>query len=140
MADSLVNFESRPEAQYLLAGWRRQWSNGGRISSGLPRYLIEKLEAQKIGEMDRTVSELCYPFQLAGTHDTYRPKTSYLDGLPAGPLQRENAFYNAGNGLIIFLGEEPSHQIELYARAFFQGISDLGISQTVAVEERSTRS
>ena len=134
MADSLVTFESKPEARYLLAGWRRQWSNGGRISSGLPRYLIEKLEAQKIGEMDRTVSELCYPFQLAGTHDTYRPKTSYLDGLPASPLQRENAFYDAGNGLIIFLGEEPSHQIELYARAFFQGISDLGINQTVAVE------
>ena len=84
--------------------------------------------------MDRTVSELCFPFQVAGTHDTYRPKASYLDGLPAGPLQRENAFYDAGNGLIIFLGEEPSHQVELYARAFFQGISDLGISQTVAVE------
>ena len=46
MADSLVTFESKPEARYLLAGWRRQWSNGGRISSGLPRYLIEKLEAQ----------------------------------------------------------------------------------------------
>ena len=45
MADSLVTFETKPEAQYLLAGWRRQWSNGGRISSGLPRYLIEKLEA-----------------------------------------------------------------------------------------------
>ena len=134
MADSLVTFESKPEARYLLAGWRRQWSNGGRISSGLPRYLIEKLEAQKIGEMDRTVSELCYPFQVAGTHDTYRPKTSYLEGLPAGPLQRENDFYDAGNGLIIFLGEEPWQQIELYARAFFQGISDLGISQTVAVE------
>ncbi len=88
MADSLVTFESKPEARYLLAGWRWQWSNGGRISSGLPRYLIEKLEAQKIGEMDRTVSELCYPFQVAGTHDTYRPKTYYLDGLPASPLQR----------------------------------------------------
>jgi hypothetical protein len=73
MADSLVTFESKPEARYLLAGWRRQWSNGGRISSGLPRYLIEKLEAQKIGEMDQTVSELCYPFQVAGTHDTHRP-------------------------------------------------------------------
>ncbi|SVE00539.1 uncharacterized protein METZ01_LOCUS453393, partial [marine metagenome] len=28
MADSLVTFESKPEARYLLAGWRRQWSNG----------------------------------------------------------------------------------------------------------------
>ena len=81
MADSLVTFESKPEARYLLAGWRRQWSNGGRISSGLPSYLIEKLKAQKIGEMDRTVSELCYPFQLAGTHDTIRhEKTPHSRG------------------------------------------------------------
>ncbi|MBM10903.1 MAG: hypothetical protein CL759_02345 [Chloroflexi bacterium] len=134
MADPLVTFGNKPVARYLLAGWRRQWSNGGRISSGLPRYMIEKLDAQKIGEMDRAVSELCYPFQLPGTHDTYRPKTSYLDGLPSEPLQRENAFYDAGNGLIIFLGEEPLQQIDLYAKAFFQGIQDLGISLTVAVE------
>ena len=84
--------------------------------------------------MDRTVSELCYPFQVAGTHDTYRPKTSYLEGLPASPFQRENGFYDAGNGLIIFLGEEPWLQVEPYASAFFQGIRELGISETVVVE------
>ncbi len=49
-------------------------------------------------------------------------------------MQRENAFYDAGNGLIIFLGEEPWLQIELYGEAFFQGVKDLGISQTVAAE------
>jgi len=134
MAESLVTFERKPEGQYLIAGWRRQWSDGGGISGGLPEYLIDKMGAQKIGEMGRTVSELCYPFQVAGTHDTYRPKTSYLEGLPASPLQRENGFYDAGNGLIIFLGEEPWLQIELYANAFFQGIRELGISKTVAVE------
>ncbi len=134
MPDSLVTFEQKPEGKYLIAGWRRQWSSGGRISGGIPRYLISRLNAQKIGEMDRKVSELCYPFQVAGTHDTYRPKTSYQEGLPAGPLQRENGFYDAGNGLIIFLGEEPWFQIELYARAFFQGIRDLGITRTAAVE------
>lgn len=134
MAESLVTFERKPEGRYLIAGWRRQWSDGGGISGGLPEYLIDKMGAQKIGEMDRTVSELCYPFQVAGTHDTYRPKTSYLEGLPASPFQRENGFYDAGNGLILFLGEEPWLQVELYASAFFQGIRELGISKTVAVE------
>ena len=134
MAESLVTFERKPEGRYLIAGWRRQWSDGGGISGGLPEYLIDKMGALKIGEMGRTVSELCYPFQVAGTHDTYRPKTSYLEGLPASPLQRENGFYDAGNGLILFLGEEPWLQVELYASAFFQGIRELGISETVAVE------
>lgn len=134
MSESLVNLERKPKCRYLLAGWHRQWSDGGGISGGLPRYLIDKLGADKIGEMNRTVSELCYPFQVAGTHDNYRPKTSYLEGLPNSHLQRENGFYDAGEGLIIFLGEEPWLQIELYAKAFFQGVSELGIEQTVAVE------
>ncbi len=81
MADSLVTFESKPEARYLLGEWRRQWCKGGSISSGLPSNLIEKLKPQKIGEMDRTVSQLCYPFQLAGTHDTIRhEKTPHSRG------------------------------------------------------------
>jgi predicted ATP-grasp superfamily ATP-dependent carboligase len=134
MAESLVTFERKPEGRYLIAGWQRQWSDGGGISGGLPEYLIDKLGAETIGERDRTVSELCYPFQAPGTHDTYRPKTSYLEGLPATPFQRENGFYDAGNGLIIFLGEEPWLQVEIYASAFFQGIRELGISKTVAVE------
>ncbi len=51
MADELLILQEKPAAEYLIAGWRRQWSNGGRISSGLPRYLIEKLGAKKIGEL-----------------------------------------------------------------------------------------
>ena len=87
MAESLVTFERKPNGRYLIAGWQRQWSDGGGISGGLPEYLIDKMSAEKIGEMNQTVSELCYPFQVAGTHDTYRPITSYLEGLPASPLQ-----------------------------------------------------
>ncbi len=30
MADELVNLESKPVAKQLIAGWRRQWSPGGR--------------------------------------------------------------------------------------------------------------
>ncbi|SVE24129.1 uncharacterized protein METZ01_LOCUS476983, partial [marine metagenome] len=54
MPDELVNFSEKPEAKILIAGWRRQWSDGGRVSGGLTRYLIEKLGAKKIGEMSQT--------------------------------------------------------------------------------------
>ena len=134
MPDGLVNFSEKPTAKYLIAGWRRQWSDGGRVSGGLTRYLIEKLGAKKIGEMGPTVSHNCYPFQVAGTHDTFRPLAAYEDGLPTKDMYRENYFYDAGNGLIIFRGEEPWFHIEIFGQAFFQAVSELGIKTTVAVE------
>jgi predicted ATP-grasp superfamily ATP-dependent carboligase len=134
MTDDVLNLSEKPSADYLIAGWRRQWSNGGRISSGLPRYLIEKLGARKIGELGKDVSSLCYPFQVAGTHDTFRPKVAFRDGLPTTPMERENIFYDCGNGLIVFLGEEPWARIDVYGQGFFQAVQELGIKQTVAVE------
>ncbi|MCH7620720.1 MAG: PAC2 family protein [Chloroflexi bacterium] len=134
MADELVIFEQKPAANYLIAGWRRQWSNGGRISSGLPRYLIEKLSAKKIGELGPQVSTMCYPFQVAGTHDAFRPVAAFQEGLPSESMHRENYFFDGGNGLIIFLGEEPWYRLDLYVQGFIEAIKELGIKQTVAVE------
>lgn len=134
MPDELLILHEKPPADYLIAGWRRQWSNGGRISSGLPRYLIEKLGARPIGRLGDQISTLCYPFQVAGTHDTFRPAAAFQDGLPSSPMTRENDFYDAGNGLIIFLGEEPWSRIDLYGAGFFQAVQELGVQQTVAVE------
>ncbi|PKB79076.1 MAG: hypothetical protein BZY88_15210 [SAR202 cluster bacterium Io17-Chloro-G9] len=134
MADEMLNLEKKPEAKYLIAGWRRQWSDGGEISSGLPRYLIQKLNAERIGEMGPEVSKLCYPFQVPGTHDTYRPRVAYEDGLPSKGMTRTNNFFDAGNGLIIFLGEEPWFRLDVYASAFFQAVRELGVEKTVAVE------
>ena len=134
MSEQLFVFDEKPPAQYMIAGWRRQWSNGGRISSGLPRYLIDKLGARKIGSLAAEVSKMCYPFQVAGTHDAFRPAVAYRDGLPSRSMSRENDFYDAGNGLIIFLGEEPWYRLDIYGDGFFQAIQELGLQQTVAVE------
>ena len=134
MADEQLILDPSPGAKYLLCGWRRQWSDGGEISSGLPRYLIEKRQARRIGEMGPEISRLCYPFQVPGTHDTYRPRVAYRDGLPSRQMQRENYFFDAGNGLVIFLGEEPWFRLDVYAAAFFRAVRELGVLQTVAVE------
>jgi hypothetical protein len=134
MADELVVFQEKPPAKYLIAGWRRQWSDGGEISSGLPRYLIDQTNAKRIGQMGLEVSKLCYPFQVPGTHDLYRPRIAYQDGLPSEEMRRENLFYDAGDGLIIFRGEEPWFRIDVYGQAFFQALEELGVTSTVAVE------
>ena len=134
MPSDLLIVHERPAAQYLIAGWRRQWSDGGDISSGLSRYLIARLSAKKIAEMSPTLSNMCYPFQVAGTHDAFRPRAAFQDGLPSRPMAWENGFYDAGNGLIIFRGEEPWFRMDLYGQAFFEALSELGIQQTVTVE------
>ena len=134
MAEELFTFTDKPEANYLIAGWRRQWSNGGRISSGLPRYLIDKNGGRQIGHMTEYVNRMCYPFQVAGTHDAFRPAAAFHEGLPSSAMTRQNAFYEIGSGLLVFLGEEPWYRLDIYAEAFFTAIKDLGIRQTVAVE------
>ena len=84
--------------------------------------------------MGTDVAKLCYSFQVPSTHDTYRPRTSYRDGLPDTDMRRDNNFLDAGNGLIIILGEEPWFRLDIYADAFFQAVKPLGVSHTVAVE------
>ena len=84
--------------------------------------------------MTAEVSKLCFPFQVAGSHDAFRPRASFQDGLPSSPMRWENSFYDAGNGLILFRGEEPWFRIDIYGDAFFQAVRELGVSQTVAVE------
>ena len=59
MDNQLFVLREKPEARYLIAGWRRQWSDGGSISSGLPRYLIDKLDAKEIGSLGEEVSRQC---------------------------------------------------------------------------------
>ncbi len=134
MPEELFTFTDKPEANHLIAGWRRQWSNGGRISSGLPRYLIEKNGGRQIGQMSEYVNRMCYPFQVAGTHDAFRPAAAFHEGLPSSAMSRQNSFYEIGNGLLVFLGEEPWYRLDIYSEAFFTAIADLGIRQTVAVE------
>ena len=43
--------------------------------------------------------------------------------MPTGQMRRENYFYDAGNGLIVFLGEEPWSRMDIYGAAFFQAIN-----------------
>lgn len=132
--DGLVVLERGAAAEYLIAGWRNQWSDGGNISSGLPGYLIERRSARKIGRLGPEVERLCYPFQIAGTHDAFRPAAAFDEGLPSVAMHWDNEFYDAGDGLAVFLGEEPWFELERYGAAIFEAARRLGVKQTVAVE------
>ena len=134
MAEPLIALDELPATRVIIAGWRRQWSDGGNISSGMPRWLIDKLSARRIGRMTEEISRMCFPFQVAGTHDLYRPRIAFDNGLPSRPMAWENAFWDAGDGLSIFLGIEPWYRIDLYGQAFFEAVAALGNPKIVAVE------
>ena len=134
MAEPLIALDELPETRVIIAGWRRQWSDGGNISSGMPRWLIDKTSARRIGRMTDEVSRMCFPFQIAGTHDLYRPRAAFNEGLPSRPMQWDNGFWDAGNGLVIFLGIEPWYRIDLYGQAFFEAVTALGNPKVAAVE------
>ena len=134
MAEPLITLDEVPETRVVIAGWRRQWSDGGNISSGMPRWLIDKMSARRIGQMTDEISRMCFPFQVAGTHDLYRPRAAFNEGLPSRPMQWDNGFWDAGNGLVIFLGIEPWYRIDLYGPAFFEAMAALGNPKVAAVE------
>lgn len=118
--------------KYMIAGWR-QWADAGSISSGLPQYLIEKMNARRIGELN---SEDFYLFQLPGTHHFLRPQVKLEEGYRLSMSTHCNEFFYSGDsekGLVIFLGEEPHLHVERYADAFFDMVEALGVKRVVAV-------
>ena len=132
--DELVELAEKPAAQeiYMIAGWR-QWADAGSISSALPQYLIEKMEARKIG---RVKSDGFYMFQVPGTHQFLRPEIKLEEGYIRELRSSKNEFFFSGNerkGLVVFLGDEPHMNIERYAEAFFNAVQELGVKRVAVV-------
>ncbi|MBC8263219.1 MAG: PAC2 family protein [Anaerolineales bacterium] len=132
--DNLVELWEKPLAEeiYMIAGWR-QWADAGAISSGLPQYLIEQTGARRIGEIK---SDGFYLFQIPGTHHLFRPEIRLDEGYRQELRTRKNEIFYAGNdrkGLVVFLGEEPHLNVELYAEAFFYAVKELGVRRVAAV-------
>lgn len=129
-----IELQEQPVAdeKYMIAGWR-QWADAGSISSGLPRYLIEKTEARKIGEIN---SSGFYLFQFPGTHHLLRPDIKLKDGYRQSLSLRKNELFYTGDerkGLVIFLGDEPHLDAERYTQAFLDVVDTLNIRRVVSI-------
>ncbi len=132
--NSLVNLWEKPTAKeiYMIAGWN-QWADAGSISSGLPLYLIHKLNAKKIGEI---TDDGFYLFQLPGAHHFLRPEIHLKDGYRQSLDKPKNEFYYTGDdekGLVIFLGEEPHLKADRYVTAFLDAVQNMGVKRVAAV-------
>jgi proteasome assembly chaperone (PAC2) family protein len=132
--DELVQIWEKPVADeiYLIAGWH-QWADAGNVSSGLPQYLIDQMDARQVGEIK---PEGFYLFQIPGTHHFLRPEVSLVEGYRQALSAKKNEFFYTGNdkvGLLIFLGDEPHMNADRYAEAFFDVVEDLGVRRVGAI-------
>jgi len=117
---------------YMLAGWR-QWADAGSISSGLPRYLVERTGARHIGSLR---DDGFYLFQFPGTHDLLRPVVEFDDGMPQGLEEPQNDFYYAeigDAGVVIFLGDEPHMNASAYISAILDAAQALNVQRIVGL-------
>ena len=129
MAD-LFNLWEKPEAEeiIMLAGWR-QWADGGSTSSEMPRYLAGHTKARKIGELS---PDGYYIFQIPGAQQFLRPHVRHNRGLTETLNTQKNEFYfteNNGEGVVIFIGDEPHLDAERYTKAFLEAAKALKVSR-----------
>ena len=124
--------QPQAEKMWLIAGWR-QWADGGSVSSGLPEYLVEQLDAREIGQIR---PEGFYIFQFPGTHDLVRPVVRFNQGYPEALEVPENRIFYAeveNQGIVIFVGDEPQLDIERYVQAFLQVARRLNVKRMIGL-------
>jgi predicted ATP-grasp superfamily ATP-dependent carboligase len=135
MSNDLLVLEKEiiePEkSAFMIAGFN-QWANAGNVSSGLPEYLIEKLQAKRIGHICK---DDFYLFQLPVSHYLFRPSVKYVDGYEEDYQEEPvNDFHCAeidGKVLIIFIGTEPNQREDVYVNTLLDGATELGVKRII---------
>ncbi len=115
----------------MIAGFS-QWANAGNVSSGIPEYLIEKLQARRIGHIRK---DGFYIFQLPGSHFMFRPPVRYVEGYEEHYQEEPiNDFYYAEiseKGVVIFIGTEPNQHEDVYVNTLLDGAKELGVKRII---------
>ena len=115
----------------MIAGFN-QWANAGNVSSGIPEYLIEKLDARRVGRIRK---DDFYIFQLPGSSFMFRPPVKFVEGYEED-YQKEpvNDFHYAeisGKGILIFIGTEPNQHADVYVNTLLDATTELGVERII---------
>ena len=110
-----LEFKS-PRLLLSLSGWM----DGGEVSTGTVRWLIEKLHAKDFADID---PQGYYIYNVPGMMEVaalFRPHVTIKNGLIKSVEFPTNAFfYDSVNDLILFLGKEPNMHWEEFSDAIF---------------------
>ncbi len=129
MADGKLTIYERPELKNprLVLGFSG-WMDGGEVSTGTVKCLIEKLDAKKFAEID---PEGFYIYNFPGMMEVtamFRPHAKIKDGLICSYETPGNEFfYSAEDDLILFLGKEPNMLWEPYAEHVLSLCDEVGV-------------
>jgi proteasome assembly chaperone (PAC2) family protein len=111
----------------LLLGFSG-WMDGGDVSTGTVKCLIEKLEARKFAEVE---PEGFYIYSFPGSMEMtalFRPHTQIHDGLIRSFEIPADAFYcSQENDLILFSGKEPNLNWSEFAECIFSLCEQFGV-------------
>lgn len=129
MASDKLNIDKRPKFDNprLLLGLSG-WMDGGNVSTGTVKCLIDKLEAEKFAEIS---PEGFYIYSFPGSMEItalFRPHTKIENGLITSfDIPTNTFFYNEQNDLILFLGKEPNLQWGEFAECIFRLCAEFGV-------------
>ncbi len=129
MAANKLKICGKPEFRRprLLLGFSG-WMDGGDVSTGTVKCLIEKLGARKFAEID---PEGFYIYSFPGMMEVtamFRPHTKIEEGLIKSYEAPREAFYGSEeDDLILFLGKEPNLNWEEFGECIFSLCAQFGV-------------
>ncbi|MGB2862911.1 MAG: PAC2 family protein [Sedimentisphaerales bacterium] len=129
MASDRLDIYKRPKFSNprLLLGFSG-WMDGGEVSTGTVKCLIDKLDAQRFAEID---PKGFYIYSFPGSMEItalFRPHTQIKNGIiKSYEIPANTFFYSEENNLILFLGKEPNLNWEEFAECIFSVCAEFGV-------------
>jgi len=106
------------------------WMDGGEVSTGTIRFLIDRLEARKLAGIE---GEGFYIYNFPGTMEfssIFRPHVKMAGGMIESFEGAENVFYYSENhNLLLFIGKEPNLNWREFTDLFFSFCKEYGASE-----------
>ena len=124
-----LNIYKRPKLDnpQMLLGFTG-WMDGGNVSTGTVKYLIDKLAAERFAEIE---PEGFYIYSFPGSMELtalFRPHTKIKNGLiTTFGIPANEFFASEQNNLILFLGKEPHLQWEEFSQRIFSLCTEFGV-------------
>jgi proteasome assembly chaperone (PAC2) family protein len=110
------------------------WMDGGDVSTGTVRRLVDLLDAEQIAEID---SEPFYIYNFPGTMEIaalFRPHIKIDEGLVQEFEMPANTFYcHQPANLVLFIGKEPNMHWRSFGECVFEFARDVGVKRILFV-------
>lgn len=110
------------------------WMDGGDVSTGTVRRLVELTEAKPIAEIDPDLFFICnFPgsMEIAAL---FRPRIEIEGGLVQSiEMPTATFFCHAAGNLVLFVGKEPNLRWRLFGECIFRFAREMGVRRILFV-------